>query len=71
MLQVPAEFYPRKVFRCACLASFVNEIFNADIREYSQIIKAILYYKMVLEPVLSTQVEQKTSRVMVYALHLE
>ena len=71
MLQVPAEFYRRKVFHCACLASFVNEIFNADIGEYSQIIKAILYYKMVPEPVLSTQVEQKTSGIMVYALHLE
>ena len=53
-----AEFYPRKVFRCPCLALFINEIFNTDVREYSQILKAILCYKKMPEHVFNARIEK-------------
>ena len=49
MSQVPDEYYPKKVFRFPCLAFFINEIYNANIHEYLQILKAILYCKAKLD----------------------
>ena len=37
-VQVPAEIFPTKVFCCPPLAVYINEIFNANIREYSRIL---------------------------------
>ena len=59
MSQVPAKFYPRKVICCPYLVFFINEIFNVNILEYSETIKAILYCKMAPEQVFSTQVKWK------------
>ena len=65
------EFYPRKVFCCSCLASYINELFNVDVREYSRILKAILYNKKIPKPQNSAWTEQKQSRIIVCSYHLE
>ena len=35
-VQVPAEFFPAKFFCYWCLTVYINETFNANIREYSR-----------------------------------
>ena len=37
--KIPANFYPTKVYRCPYLTYLSNQIYDADIREYSQILK--------------------------------
>ena len=70
-IQVPAEFFPTNVICCLCLAVYINEIFNANIREYLRILKAIIYNKMMPEHVFSALTEQNQSSIIVCAYHLE
>ena len=65
------EFYPRKVFYCLCLGFFINEIFNSDVRKYSEILETTLYSNMVPEDVFSTRVEQNTSGIIAFSSHFE
>ena len=70
-VQVPAEIFPTKVVCCPPLAVYINEIFNANIREYSRILKASIYNKMLAEHVFSARTEQNQSSLIVCAYHLE
>ena len=71
MSQVPAEFYPKKVFHCPCLAFFISEIYNVNIHEYSQILKAISYCKMAPEQVYSTRTKQNANSIITCAHNLK
>ena len=40
--KIPVDFYPKKVYRCLCVARLFNEIYTEDaVREYSQILQSI------------------------------
>ena len=59
-VEVPAEFYVKKVYRCPCLTYSISRIYCADIREYSQILKAVLYCNRSPIQVFSMRMENKT-----------
>ena len=61
MSKVPAEFYPKKLYRCPCLTYLINEIYNAGTWKYSLILKAIEIGKMLSIFVFGTRTEDKTS----------
>lgn len=70
-VEVPAEFYAKKVCRCPCLTYSISRIYCADIREYSQILKAVLYCNMSPIQVFSMRMENKTRSILVCTLPLE
>ena len=69
--EVPVDFYSRKVYRCPCLTYLINQIYDVDIGGHSQILKPVLYCRMIPTQVFSTRVENKTSCILVCATHLE
>lgn len=66
--EVPVKFVPRKVDRYPCLMYLINQIYNNDIREYSQILNSILYCKMAEIQIFIARVENCS---IVCAVHLQ
>lgn len=55
------SFFPERVYHCPCLKHTKDEIFNADIRSYSEIILAISECFQSDTHVLWLRVEEKTN----------
>ena len=65
------ELYTTKIFYCSCLGFYVNEILNADVRGYKEILNTILFDETAPEHVLSTRLEKNTRGVIVCLVHLD
>lgn len=65
------HFYPKKMYRCLCLIHLIDEIYNADIRNYSTILKTITIGKMSPIMLFCTKTDGRTNGIAVCTLDLE
>ena len=68
---VKVDFSPKKMYRCPCLIYLIIEIYNANIRNYSTILKAIATSKMAPIFVFFTKTDGRTNSIAVSTVRLE
>ena len=68
---VKVDFSPKKMYRCPCLIYLIIEIYNANIRNYSTILKAIATSKMAPIFVFCTKTDGRTNSIAVSTVRLE
>ena len=66
-----ADFYPKKMYWCPCLTYLFNEIYNADICNYSTILKAITIGKMLPILLFCTKTDRRMNGIAVCTLNLK
>ena len=71
VLRSSFRFLFKKSLPIPCLTYLINQIYDVDIGEHSQILKPVLYCRMISTQVFSTRVENKTSCILVSATHLK
>ena len=57
IIKLPADFYPKKMYRCPFLMHVVKQIYDDDFRDYTEVLAALSNYKPSSTLVFTTQVE--------------
>ena len=64
------NFFPEKVYHCLCLKNALDEIFENDIRNYSEIILAVTECCQGNSDLYCLRVQEKTNCLFLYYAHM-
>ena len=59
MSKVPTDIYPKKVYRCPCLMYVIKQIYDDSLRNYAEILAALLICKSASTLIFTTGIKNK------------